>query len=702
MMRKFLFLLFLLPIVLPAKLRFERTESRLELYVPNQIKPAIAFFLDDNFIVAGKANTKVEEKLGSLKVKESLNEKFHFDQIVKIAFNSSDELAIECRLIGNRNENYNVLLLAKERIDGALSLSFKLESEISDRIIIQYEQNSKAHVFGLGEQYSHLNFQGKKVPMLAEENGIGRGDPKISKFTKLAGVSGNEFSTYCPIPFYLGNEEKAIYLRKGQAWYFDFQENNKVELYVLGKELEIVVWQSKDPLRLISFFSLENGRFRVLPEWAFGTWLGIQGGPKRVDSILNIIQKTGNPVSAIWIQDWVGKRQTKFGSRLQWHWQANESAYPELKKQIIEWRGKGVRTLGYVNPFLAKESAWTETLNRYLVKDAQGEAISIAAGGFDAFQFELNDPDCREMISQLIRKELIDLGFSGWMADFAEWYPEKASYLEGNFFSRHNDYPILWQKCNRMAVQSVQDSSDFVFFSRSGYRGAGQYASTYWTGDQMTSWGENDGLPSVVNALLSSGMSGIAINHSDIGGYTNVHNSILKIDRSTELLQRWMELAAFTPIFRTHEGLMPKTNAQAWTNSRNQAFFALMGKIHFALKPYFLELNLEANRNGWPMIRHLWLHYPDETETLNLRNQFMLGSQMLVIPVLAQGQKTVRAYFPKGTWLHLLKNETIESNGEWRMVNTPLACPAAYVRNTESGLSIRNQIPAECRYIGLD
>ena len=700
-MRKLLLICLMLPLLLQAKVSYKLTESKLDLFTNDHSISALSFQLNRECLVAGQAKSKIHEKLGGLELKEELQDPYYFNQIGAICFDSLGRLHIQCRLSGKAG-NCGVALIAEERPDGALSLSFSLDAEKANRLRIQYHQNSDAHIFGLGEQFSHLNFQGKKVPLLAEENGIGRGDPKISGFTKLAGVAGNEFSTYCPVPFYLGNEGKGVFVRKGQPWYFDFQENDIAELYILGKACELVVWQSKDPLELISAFSQENGRFRILPEWAFGTWLGIQGGTKRVDSILNVVERHGNPVTAIWIQDWVGKRQTKYGSRLQWHWSTNEKAYPELKSMIASWRSRGIQTLGYINPFLATESAWADSLRPFLVKDATGEPIILPAGGFDALQFELNDPDCQKMLAKLIKREMIDLGFKGWMADFAEWYPEKAAFPKGDFFSRHNAYPILWQECSRMAVQSVRDSNDFVFFSRSGYRGAGKYASTYWAGDQMTSWGKNDGLPSALNAIISSGMSGIAINHSDIGGYTNVHTPLLKINRSQELMHRWMEFAAFTPIYRTHEGLSPKHNAQPWTRNGDARFFALMGKLHFSLKGYFLELNQEANENGWPMVRHLWLQYPENKEVLDIENQFMLGSELMMIPVLEPGQDSVKAYFPKGPWLHLLAQETIESKGEWRTVASPLGSPAAYVRATKRGREIRKNVPDECRVVSRE
>lgn len=88
---------------------------------------------------------------------------------------------------------------------------------------------------------------------------------------------------------------------------------------------------------------------------------------------------------------------------------------------------------------------------------------------------------------------------------------------------------------------------------RAGFRNSPKWAMLFWEGDQMVSWQANDGIKSSVVGLLSSGLCGYAFNHSDIGGYCAVNLPFFKYKRDEELLLRWMELNAFTTIFRTHE-----------------------------------------------------------------------------------------------------------------------------------------------------
>jgi alpha-glucosidase len=186
--------------------------------------------------------------------------------------------------------------------------------------------------------------------------------------------------------------------------------------------------------------------------------------------------------------------------------------------------------------------------------------------------------------------------------------------------------------------------------------------------------------------MISSGMSGIAINHSDLGGYTNVSNGMLHIDRSFILMERWAEFAAFTPIFRTHEGLL-KRDDQVWGLSKPHSGFLTMAKVHDALGDYLKALNVEAHEKGWPMIRHLWLHYPEDPNVLDLKYEYLLGPDILVIPnvwlhTTNDPEKVkVPAYFPEGEWEHLIR-KNIQVHGPQSLeVTAWMGCPAVYIRS---------------------
>ena len=106
----------------------------------------------------------------------------------------------------------------------------------------------------------------------------------------------------------------------------------------------------------------------------------------------------------------------------------------------------------------------------------------------------------------------------------------------------------------------------------------------------MVTWDEQDGFKSAITGLITGGISGISLNHSDIGGYTSIEKFGFGLMREEDLLLRWMEANAFTAAFRTHEGNQPEANAQFYDNSTTLSHFAKFATV-FALLASYRELD---------------------------------------------------------------------------------------------------------------
>ena len=206
---------------------------------------------------------------------------------------------------------------------------------------------------------------------------------------------------------------------------------------------------------------------------------------------------------------------------------------------------------------------------------------------------------------------------------------------------------------HREAIEEAGRGDDIVFFNRSGFTQSPKFSTLFWLGDQTETWDQYDGIKTAVVGLLSGGVSGFSLLHSDTGGYVtlSVHaggRKIPVIRRSDELFQRWMELNAFTAVFRTHEGLDPTIGAQIDSSPANLAHLTRFAKVYKGLAAYRKRLVADAAAHGYPVVRHSFLHYPDDPNTLSLRYQFLLGPDLMVAPVLDPGVDTVEVYFPLG------------------------------------------------------
>jgi alpha-glucosidase len=630
------------------------------------------------------------------------------DQTVDSIQVAKDSIQIQ-GIVSGKDCNSSYTLTLKAPNPKELNLQLDLSDKDINRTQIIYSSSSDEQFFGFGEQYSHFNLKGQNLFIFTEEQGIGRGDQPITFLANVNSNSGgNEFTSYSPIPHYITTKNRSAFFENTAYGKFDLRDDNEVKVQFWENGLKATIWLGENPLELIEKYTAKTGRFPTLPDWAYGTWMGLQGGADKAKAKIKEAKDAGNPVTALWIQDWVGKRTTNFGDQLKWRWYAQEKSeykdskgnpepsYPEFKKFCADMNKDGVKVLGYINSFLADTNPkipndpFTNPMleeakkKGYLVKNNKGEDYMIKTVGFPAYLIDLTNPEAVKWTKEIIKKNMIDVGLSGWMADFGEWLPYDAVLYDKTKDAKtyHNVYPVDWARINREAIAEAKKEGQIVFFTRAGYSYSNKYSTAFWAGDQMVTFGKDDGLMSTIIALNSSGVSGLAINHSDIGGYTGIKalpTWISPYDRQKELLERWTEANAFTPIFRTHEGNIPARFHQVYTDEAAVKHFATMGKIHYALKEYMAFLSKQATEKGYPMVRHPYLNFPEDSNTFNIKYQYMLGEDLLVLPVIQKGQTSVEGYFPKGSWKHVLTGEIVEG-GEIRKVQAPIGQPAAFVK----------------------
>lgn len=636
-------------------------------------------------IEAGRGTAKYKDHYNLFKIKDK--NKY---TLTKATFNGS---MVSADVSDNRN--YSGLLFGKKDTT-AVNLKLKQEGSkttthltVADtsinRIRYTIPCSKEERFIGFGEQFSKLDMKGERIPIWVQEQGIGRGDQPISMFVGLAGVAGNKFTTYAPMPFFISTQGRAFHLKGYGYMVIDLTDPEQITFEVWDNQLELVEYKAPTPLELIEQYTADVGRMPMLPEWAFGTWLGLQGGAEKVEQIVAKSQAAGVPVSAVWVQDWVGKRQVKLGSRLWWWWQADTSSYGDFRAFCDNMNGQGVEVLGYINSYLAIETPMgKEAAEKGLViKDHHGDAYRLPVGGFDAYMMDLTNPAAVVWLKNIIKNNLIGSGLSGWMADFSEGPPMDAVLFSGEPVTEYrNKYTVDWVKLNREAIQEAGMEGKIVFFNRSGYSGSTEYSTLFWAGDQMHSYGKNDGLPASILGIVTGGISGISINHSDVGGYTTVKQAIIRSKRKMDLFKRWTEVNTFMPILRTHEGLRPELNVQPYTNEESMQFFARMAQIHQGLLFYFQFLVEEASKTGAPVVRHPYLNYPNMPQLLDQPYNFMLGSGLYVAPVLKKNQSKVTVTLPPGHWEHAFTGEVYSGEATYTIA-APYGQPAVFIKQKD-------------------
>ena len=136
-------------------------------------------------------------------------------------------------------------------------------------------------------------------------------------------------------------------------------------------------------------------------------------------------------------------------------------------------------------------------------------------------------------------QNMLATGVCCWMCDFGESIPLESVLKSGEDPHKfHSSYPSVWGQVNADAISnasqtlrassSICNTTDVVYFMRSGNTFSPKVTRLFWLGDQMVTWDRDDGLATVIVGMLSEGIAGYSLTHSDIGGYTAIHKWPLK------------------------------------------------------------------------------------------------------------------------------------------------------------------------------
>lgn len=533
-------------------------------------------------------------------------------------------------------------------------------------------------VWGCGEQMSYFNLRGRRFPLWTSEPGVGRDkSTAITQRADAEGHAGGDYhTTNYPQPTYLTSRRVAVHVETTAYSVFDFTSAGHNELEIWGEVDRIEFFADATFIGLVGQLSTRFGRPPRLPDWIMqGAVIGLKEGANSFQRLETIVQ-SGAVVAALWCEDWVGVRETSFGTRLFWDWRWSATRHPDLPNKIAALRERGIRFMGYANPYLCTDGSLfpqAEALG-HLALNAEGTTYHVDFGEFDAGIIDFTKPEAAQWFAtSVLRREMLDLGMSGWMADFGEYLPVDAVLAQGTATDLHNAWPTMWAKVN---ADALADRDDAVFFMRAGYTGVQRHNRLLWAGDQCVDFSRHDGIGTVITAALSSGLLGNPYHHSDIGGYT----SLFGLVRTPELFMRWTEMAAFTPVMRTHEGNRPRDNIQLDQNPEILAHFARFTRIHRALMPLFAQLADEAAATGLPMQRPIFLHFPDDTESFSIQTAWLLGPDLLVAPVLTEAATTQQCHLPSGCdWIHLW-SQSRHPGGQTITVEAPIGEPPLFYR----------------------
>lgn len=563
-------------------------------------------------------------------------------------------------------EGHTLCAVARQ-ISGGIEFTFEGEAGWSYEFQIPAKEDEA--VFGGGEQYRKTNLRGEVVVNFVSEHI--KASTIIEKallHEKLYRVKEHrEIGSYAPMPVFVTDRRRMILFDTTIDGHADFSGRDcfRFQFDACPKRLLLLKAASYEGLAGLLNNRIPNRQY--LPAWcAEGMILGVQGGTKTVLDKTFAMLDAGAKICGVWSQDWSGEKRTVMGKQVYWNWEVDEKLYPGLKEAIQKLNARGVKFLAYINPYLVKGGKLYKECKKkgWLITKKDGSVYHIKSTTFDAGMLDLTNPDAVKFIKEtLIGKNMLDLGVSGWMADFGEYLPVDCVLHDGDPAELHNAWPVLWAKVNREAVEEY-GAKDVLFFTRSGYLGIQSYAPFLWNGDQHTDYTKDYGMPCVMPASFSLGFSGVTMVHCDIGGFF----SFGKMKRDAELFTRWMEMGTFSLLMRSHESIRPWANAQ-FDAARVREHTVRLTKIHAALEPYIRHIAADAEK-GVPALRpDFW--YAKSFGESREPYAYFLGSELFVCPVIRKGVKRKKVFLPEGEWVHLWSGR-VYKGGRRTVVDAPL------------------------------
>ncbi|MBU3069790.1 hypothetical protein KOI40_08145 [Aestuariicella sp. G3-2] len=588
-----------------------------------------------------------------------------------------------------------------------LLLTMATTDETYNHLTLGFDAPLQETVFGFGSQASLLNFKGREVPVWSRQQGIGRGEQPISTLVEeqTPGAAGTDLNSDMALPYFLSSARYSVFLDHAGFSHFDFRQRHSTFIHSYTNTLNVRLTSCNQLLECISQYTAFSGRMAGLPEWTQqGAIVGLQGGSDKVLSHYQQLKDHQVPVAALWLKDW--QQVTSDG----------QPRYPDWKTLRKTLQQDGVRLLGYVTPNLTHSTA----PDLYQQARDKGYLLSLsskASGESETGVVDLTNPDAFKWLKGIIKKQVKARQLAGWFADLPQPLPMEARlHNDQSPIQLNNLFAQEWARLNHEVISELKMSEEALLWMRSGFTNSPSLVSAFSAAEQNTSWDAHDGLQSAVVAMLNSGISGLSISHTDTGGYTSMQQAIpnlaqwllpkdltlpqtdsnssdspsFALHRSPELLQRWIELSALTGLLRTEEGLTPAINAQVYDSPELLEHFADNIRLFQALTPYRKELMQEASDQGWPLVRHPLLHFPNEQYFAKMPStdlQFMLGESLMVAPMLTpvQQRQKRQVFLPKGEWIEVTTGKTILAGKKGKMlhINPPGNQAALYLQNNE-------------------
>jgi len=484
-------------------------------------------------------------------------------------------------------------------------------------------------IFGCGESFTSFDKRGQKLVLWTDDaNGI------------------QNQGEYKPIPFFMSNRGYGMFMHTTTPITCDFGHDfSGVNSLMIGDdELDLFVFLGQ-PKDILDEYTKLTGKSPMPPLWSFGLWMSrcTYNAETQVRDIAAKLRKNKIPCDVLHLDTgW-------FETDWQCDYEFSTTRFSDPKKMLADLRDEGFRVSCWQLPyFVPKNKLFPELIAQNLiVRDAKGNLP------YDDAVLDFSNPKTVEWYQGKLAN-LLTLGVSAIKVDFGEAAPENGIYADGRTgFYEHNLYPLRYNKA--VADITKQTTGDNIIWARSAWAGSQRYP-IHWGGDAEST---DDGMAAELHGGLSFGVSGFSFWSHDVGGFTA--NSVAAMDK--DLFARWLAFGMLSSHSRCH-GIAPK---EPWLyGAEFMDKFRTIDELKYKLMPYVYAQAKDSSEHGLPMVRALFVEFPDDPGSWNVDDEYLFGSQILVAPLMHENETGRNVYLPPGTWIDYQSGKNY--SGGWNKI----------------------------------
>jgi len=465
---------------------------------------------------------------------------------------------------------------------------------------------------------------------------------------------------YASIPFYMvvrGGQAHGIFLDNTWRSTFDVgrERPDLLTFGAVGGDLDYYFINGPQPKQVLEHYTALTGRMPLPPRWALGyNQCRYSYFPEaRVRQVADTFREKKIPADVLWLDVHFQDSYKPFT------W--DHKLFPDPKKMIADLSAEGFHTVCIVDAHPKVEKGYepydTGMAGNFFVKRPDG---SVYEGPVWPAQAKNNPgpsvfPDFSLPAARVwwgnLYKSLLDVGIAGIWNDMNEPSvfvgPTGTMPLdvvhdnEGQPTDHreiHNVYGQLMSRSTFDGLTRLRPNERPFVLTRATYAGGQRYAAV-WPGDNTADW---TALRQAVSTLLGMGVSGFPFVGSDIGGYAHAP--------SAELFTRWLQMGVFSPFMRVHAEF-GTPDKEPWSFGKQQEAISKRAiELRYELLPTIYNVMQQASETGVPAMRPLFMEFPKDEAAAAIDDQFLMGSDLLVAPVLREGESERAVYLPPGVW----------------------------------------------------